>query len=202
MKYTDFFKLREYPFNLTPDLRFYYRSLSQRRALAYLSFGLSKAEGFVVITGEIGAGKTVFIDYFLDNLPKNNAVTATISSTQFEAESFLRMVASAFGLRLDHADKATVFRSLEGFLLDVHRRNVRAILIVDEAQGLPVSALEELRMLSNIYHQGRPLLQVFLIGQPEFRRKLASQGLEQLRQRIVAIHHLTPLNDEIGRAHV
>src|SRR3546814_8495781 len=105
------------------------------------------------------------------------------------------MVASAFGLRLDHADKATVFRSLEGFLLDVHRRNVRAILIVDEAQGLPVSALEELRMLSNIYHQGRPLLQVFLIGQPDFRRKLASQGLEQLRQRIVDIHHLTPLND-------
>ncbi|HEY9549460.1 MAG TPA: AAA family ATPase [Kiloniellaceae bacterium] len=202
MKYTDFFKLREYPFNLTPDLRFYYRSLSQRRALAYLSFGLSKAEGFVVITGEIGAGKTVFIDYFLDNLPKNNAVTATISSTQFEAESFLRMVASAFGLRLDHADKATVFRSLEGFLLDVHRRNVRAILIVDEAQGLPVSALEELRMLSNIYHQGRPLLQVFLIGQPEFRRKLASQGLEQLRQRIVAIHHLTPLNDVETREYI
>src|SRR3546814_9203877 len=101
------------------------------------------------------------------------------------------MVGSAFGLRQDQAGKATVFRSLEGFLLDVHRRNIRAILIVDEAQGLPVSALEELRMLSNIYHQGRPLLQVFLIGQPEFRRKLASQGLEQLRQRIVAIHHLT-----------
>jgi general secretion pathway protein A len=202
MKYTDFFKLREYPFNLTPDLRFYYRSLSQRRALAYLSFGLSKAEGFVVITGEIGAGKTVFIDYFLDNLPKNNAVTATISSTQFEAESFLRMVASAFGLRHDLADKATVFRSLEGFLLDVHRRNIRAILIVDEAQGLPVSALEELRMLSNIYHQGRPLLQVFLIGQPEFRRKLASQGLEQLRQRIVAIHHLTPLNEVETREYI
>src|SRR3546814_21048221 len=81
---------------------------------------------------------------------------------------------------------------LEGFLLDVHRRNVRAILIIDEAQGIPVSALEELRMLSNIYHQGRPLLQIFLIGQPEFRRKLAAQGLEQLRQRIVALHHTTP----------
>src|SRR3546814_19214710 len=93
MKYTEFFKLREYPFNLTPDLRFYYRSQSQRRALSYLSFGLSKGEGFVVITGEIGAGKTVFIDYFLSNLPKNNAITATIASTQFEADSFLRMVA-------------------------------------------------------------------------------------------------------------
>src|SRR3546814_11575615 len=102
------------------------------------------------------------------------------------------MVASAFGLLLDHADKATVFRSLGGFLLDVHRRNVRAILIVDEAQGLPVSALEELRMLSNIYHQGRPLLQVFLIGQPEFPRKLASPGLEQLPQRHVPIHTLPP----------
>src|SRR3546814_14521574 len=95
MKYTEFFKLREYPFNLTPDLRFYYRSQSQRRALAYLSFGLSKGEGFVVITGEIGAGKTVFIDYFLDNLPKNGAVTATITSTQFEAESFLRKIGRA-----------------------------------------------------------------------------------------------------------
>src|SRR3546814_7403749 len=101
------------------------------------------------------------------------------------------MVAAAFGLREEKADKATVFRMLEGFLLDVHRRNVRAILIIDGAQGIPVSALEELRMLSNIYHQGRPLLQIFLIGQPEFRRKLAAQGLEQLRQRIVAIHHIT-----------
>jgi len=202
MNYTEFFKLKEYPFNLTPDLRFYFRSQSQRRALSYLSFGLSKGEGFVVITGEIGAGKTVFIDYFLNNLPKNNAVTATIASTQFEAESFLRMVASAFGISQEHADKATVFRNIEAFLLDAHRRNVRAILVVDEAQGLPVSALEELRMLSNIYHKGRPLLQVFLIGQPEFRRKLAGQGLEQLRQRIVAIHHLTPLNEAETREYI
>lgn len=195
MKYTDFFNLREYPFNLTPDLRFYYRSQSQRRALSYLSFGLSKGEGFVVITGEIGAGKTVFIDYFLSNLPKNSAVTATISSTQFDADGLLRMVASAFGVPQETSDKATVFRNLEAFLMDTQRRNARAILVVDEAQGLPVSALEELRMLSNIYHQHRPLLQVFLIGQPEFRRKLAGNGLEQLRQRIVAIHHLTPLSD-------
>jgi general secretion pathway protein A len=202
MRYTDFFKLKEYPFNLTPDLRFYYRSQSQRRALAYLSFGLSKGEGFVVITGEIGAGKTVFIDYFLSNVPKDNAVTATISTTQFEADSFLRMVATAFGLRQENADKATVFRNLEAFLLDVQRRSIRAILIVDEAQGIPISALEELRMLSNVYHQGRPLLQVFLIGQPEFRRKLAGQGLEQLRQRIVAIHHLTPLNDAETREYI
>lgn len=202
MKYTDFFRLREYPFNLTPDLRFYYRSEAQRRALAYLSFGLSKGEGFVVITGEIGAGKTVFIDYFLSNVPKDSAVTATISSTQFEADSFLRMVASAFGLHQESADKATVFRHLEGFLLDIYRRHVRAILIIDEAQGIPISALEELRMLSNIYHQGRPLLQVFLIGQPEFRRKLATSGLEQLRQRIVAVHHLTPLSEPETREYI
>ena len=202
MKYTTFFKLREYPFNLTPDLRFYFRSQSQRRALSYLSFGLSKGEGFVVITGEIGAGKTVFIDYFLNSLPKNTAVTAMIANTQFEADSFLRMVASAFGLREENSDKATVFRNLEAFLLETHRRNARAILVVDEAQGLPVSALEELRMLSNIYHKGRPLLQVFLVGQPEFRRKLAGNGLEQLRQRIVAIHHLTPLSDEEAKQYI
>lgn len=202
MKYTDFFKLREYPFNLTPDLRFYYRSQSQRRALSYLSFGLSKGEGFVVITGEIGAGKTVFIDYFLSNLPKTSAVTATVANTQFEADDFLKMVASAFGLRLDHDDKATVFRNLEAFLVDVHQKGLRAILVIDEAQGLPLSALEELRMLSNIYRQGRPLLQVFLVGQPEFRRKLAAQGLEQLRQRIVAIHHLSPLSEEETRNYI
>lgn len=202
MKYTNFFNLREYPFNLTPDLRFYYRSQSQRRALSYLSFGLSKGEGFVVITGEIGAGKTVFIDYFLNSLPKNSAVTAMIANTQFEADSFLRMVASAFGLRDENVDKAIVFRNLEAYLHEVHRRNARAILVIDEAQGLPISALEELRMLSNIYHQGRPLLQVFLVGQPEFRRKLASNGLEQLRQRIVAIHHLTPLSEEESKQYI
>jgi type II secretory pathway predicted ATPase ExeA len=112
------------------------------------------------------------------------------------------MVASAFGLRHEGADKAAVFRNLEAFLLGTSRKGIRAILIVDEAQGLPLSALEELRMLSNVYRNGRPLLQVFLIGQPEFRRKLASQGLEQLRQRIVAIHHLTPLSEEETREYI
>ncbi len=202
MKYTDFFNLREYPFNLTPDVRFYYRSEAHRRALSYLSFGLSKGEGFVVFTGEIGTGKTVFIDFFLSKLRKGNAVTATISSTQFEADSFLRMVASAFGLRTAGADKATVFRDLESFLLEAHRRNARAILVVDEAQSLPISALEELRMLSNMYHGGRPLMQVFLVGQPEFRRKLACSGLEQLRQRIVAVYHLTPMSESEVRDYI
>ena len=195
MNYTDFFRLRASPFNLTPDLKFYFRSEPQRKALSYLNFGLSKGEGFVVMTGEIGAGKTLFIEYFLDNLPKQRAVTATISSTQFEAESILRMVASAFGLREEDSNKATVFRNLEAFLVEAHRRNARAILIVDEAQGLPVSALEELRMLSNIYRQGRSLLQIFLVGQPGLRRNLASTGLEQLRQRVVAVYHLTPLSE-------
>ena len=202
MNYTDFFRLRASPFNLMPDLRFYFRSEPQRKALSYLNFGLSKGEGFVVITGEIGAGKTLFIEYFLDNLPKQRAVTATISSTQFEADSILRMAASAFGLREENAEKATVFRNLEAFLIDIHRRNARAILIVDEAQGLPVSALEELRMLSNIHHQNRALLQVFLVGQPQLRRRLASAGLEQLRQRIVAIYHLTPLSEAEAKQYV
>jgi general secretion pathway protein A len=202
MNYTDFFKLRAPPFNLTPDLRFYYRSEPQRRALSYLNFGLSKGEGFVVITGEIGAGKTVFIEYFLSNLPKQRAVTATIANTQFEADSILRLAATAFGLREENADKATVFRNLEAFLHETHRRNARAILIVDEAQGLPISSLEELRMLSNIYHQGRALLQVFLVGQVGLRRKLAGAGLEQLRQRIVAIYHLTPLGEAEARDYI
>lgn len=202
MNYTDFFKLRAPPFNLTPDLRFYYRSEPQRRALSYLNFGLSKGEGFVVITGEIGAGKTVFIEYFLSNLPKQRAVTATIANTQFEADSILRLAATAFGLREENADKATVFRNLEAFLHETHRRNARAILIVDEAQGLPISSLEELRMLSNIYHQGRALLQVFLVGQVGLRRKLAGAGLEQLRQRVVAIYHLTPLGEAEAREYI
>jgi len=202
MNYTDFFRLRAHPFNLTPDLKFYYRSEPQRKALAYLNFGLSKGEGFVVITGEIGAGKTLFIEYFLDNLPKQRAFTATITSTQFEADSILRMVASAFGLREENSDKAAVFRNLESYLHEVHRRGARAILIVDEAQGLPVSALEELRMLSNIYRQGRSLLQTFLVGQPQLRRRLASAGLEQLRQRIVAIYHLVPLEEAEARHYI
>jgi general secretion pathway protein A len=202
MNYTEFFGLRASPFNLTPDLRFYFRSEPQRRALSYLHFGLSKGEGFVVITGEIGAGKTLFIEYFLNNLPSQRAVTATISSTQFEADSILRMAASAFGLREENSEKATVFRNLEAFLVETHRRNARAILIVDEAQGLPVSALEELRMLSNIYRQNRSLLQIFLVGQPGLRRKLSGAGLEQLRQRIVAIYHLAPLSEVEAKQYI
>ncbi|HTO63150.1 MAG TPA: XrtA/PEP-CTERM system-associated ATPase [Bradyrhizobium sp.] len=202
MNYIDFFGLRASPFNLTPDLKFYFRSEPQRRALSYLNFGLSKGEGFVVITGEIGAGKSLFIEYFLHNLPKQRAVTATISSTQFEADSILRMVASAFGLREEKAEKAVVFRNLEAFLLETHRRNARTILIVDEAQGLPISALEELRMLSNLNRQNRSLLQIFLVGQPGLRRKLASASLEQLRQRIIAIYHLAPLSEAEAKQYI
>lgn len=202
MNYIDFFGLRAPPFNLTPDLRFYFRSEPQRRALSYLHFGLSKGEGFVVITGEIGAGKSLFIEYFLHNLPEQRAITATISSTQFEADSILRMVASAFGLREEKAEKAVVFRNLEALLLETYRRNARAILIVDEAQGLPTSALEELRMLSNLNRQNRSLLQIFLVGQPGLRRKLASAGLEQLRQRIIAIYHLTPLGEDEAKQYI
>lgn len=199
MKYIDFFKLQQYPFSLMPDPRLFLDCAPHKQAFAYLTYGLSKGEGFVVITGEVGAGKTILADYFMAKLAKTSAVTAKISSTQFEADEFLRMVASSFGLPQERADKATVFRRLEAFLIETHRARGRAILIVDEAQGLPFSALEELRMLSNIYYQNRPLLQVFLVGQPEFRNMLASTTMEQLRQRVVAIVHLNPLGEtEVG----
>lgn len=198
--YADYFKLTGRPFQLTPDPRFYFESRTHRKAMAYLTYGISQGEGFIIITGDIGAGKTTLVGHVLDTLDQTKFVCASVVTTQVDADNTLRMVAQAFGIKAEGLDKATLLGRMENFLRREYESGHRVILIVDEAQNLPIGALEELRMLSNFQEGERALLQTFLLGQPEFRQKLAhSEQLEQLRQRVIATHHLEPMGaEEVG----
>jgi general secretion pathway protein A len=195
--YEDFYRLSGKPFQLTPDPRFYFDTRTHKKAMAYLTYGLSQGEGFIIITGDVGAGKTTLVGHLFDALDKTRYVLAKVVTTQLDADSMLKMVAGALGIKVDGLDKAGILTRIELFLRQQFRERRRTLLIVDEAQNLPVSALEELRMLSNYTEGNTSLLQIFLLGQPEFRDKLAmSSELEQLRQRVIATHHLEPMQQE------
>lgn len=202
MTYTDFFRLADFPFQLTPDCRFFYDARPHCKAMAYLSYGLNKGEGFVVVTGEVGAGKTMLIEQLLSLLKDAEVLSARIVSTQVGADDILRLVAAGFGIDVEGASKAVVFRRTENFLCRDEVVGRRRFVIVDEAQCLPFSALEELRMLSNCSVGNRPAVQIFLIGQPEFRQMVSSDRLEALRQRVVASCHLAGLDEADTRAYI
>ena len=199
--YTDDFGLSAPPFQLTPDARFWFGSRTHRKAMAYLGYGLAQGEGFIVVTGEIGAGKSTLVQHLLATIDRERLNAISLVSTQVEGDDMLRLVAQGLGLPADGA-KARLLDSVEAKLLDEARRGRRTLLVVDEAQTLAVSALEELRMLSNFTSQGRALIQIFLLGQPEFRGRLAEPGLEQLRQRVIATHHLEAIDANEVEAYV
>lgn len=178
------------PFQLTPDPAFYYESNTHRKALSYLSYGLAQAEGFIVITGEVGAGKSTLMAHLRQKLEAQNVTVGQIVTSALDSEELLVLAARAFGLG-EAKNKPRALAAIEGFLNRTALDGGRALLIVDEAQNLSLGALEELRMLSNFQLGGRPLLQTILLGQPELRETLAHAGaLEQLRQRVIASHHL------------
>jgi len=190
--YTDHFGLAAQPFQLTPDARFWFDSRTHKKAMAYLGYGLAQGEGFIVVTGEVGAGKSTLVQHLLATIDRERLNVVSLVSTQVEGDDMLRLVAQGLGAPAD-GPKARVLDEVERRLSDEARRGRRTLIVVDEAQTLGVSALEELRMLSNFTNQGRALVQIFLLGQPEFRDKLADGGLEQLRQRVIATHHLAPM---------
>lgn len=200
--YEPYYKLSARPFQLSPDPRFFFGSRGHKRAKAYLQYGLHQGEGFIIITGDVGTGKTTLVRTLFAELTNQNIVAAQLVTTQLDAEDMLRMVAASFGLAHEAANKATLLKNLETFFTARAREGKRVLLIVDEAQNLPPRSLEELRMLSNFQIAGRPLLQCFLLGQEEFRRTLASDGLEQLRQRVIAAYHLTPLSQDETKAYI
>lgn len=200
--YTEFYNLEGRPFQLSPDPRFFFEASPHKKALAYLNYGISQCEGFIVITGEIGAGKTIMVEHILSTFVGRNIVAAKVITTQLNADDLLRMVASAFDIPQEGTDKATILQRMESFLIDCHRAGRRVLLFVDEAQNLPHGALEELRMLSNMQVNGRSLLQIYLIGQPEFRRTITRKSLEQLRQRVITSYHLQPLDLEETRQYI
>lgn len=191
--YDQFYALKGRPFQLTPDPHFYFESGTHRKALSYLGYGLAQGEGFIVITGEIGAGKTTLVGHVMSSIDPQRLTAVKIVSTQVEGDDLLRLVAQQFGITEDHLPKAQLLQRIEAFLHAQARKGLRTLLIVDEAQGLSVSAIEELRMLSNFQLGGQALLQIFLLGQPEFRDLMNAPELEQLRQRVIATHHLEPM---------
>lgn len=191
--YDQFYGLNGRPFQLTPDPHFYFESGTHRKALSYLGYGLAQGEGFIVITGDIGAGKTTLVGHLMSTIDPARLTAVKIVSTQVEGDDMLRLAAQNFGISSDGATKAQLLQQIEAFLHAQARKGMRTLLIVDEGQNLSVSALEELRMLSNFQLGGHALLQIFLLGQPEFRDLLKSPELEQLNQRVIATHHLEPM---------
>ena len=200
--YAEFYKLTGLPFQLTPDPRFFFGSAGHTRAMAHLTYGLHQGEGFIIITGDVGAGKTTLVDLLLANLDKSSHVAAKIVTTQLNPDDTLGMVAVAFGLYEEGLEKAALLRRIEGFVTSNHRAGKRSLLIVDEAQNLSVASLEELRMLANFSVGGSAPLQSFLLGQPQFRRTLESAALEQLRQRVTASYHLGPMTELETQAYI
>ena len=192
--YESFYRLSGKPFQLSPDPEFFFGSRGHRRAMAYLEYGLHQAEGFIVVTGEVGAGKTTLVQQLLRRLPANNIVPVQIVTTQLEAEDLVRIVASSFGLPTDTGDKSTLLIRLEAYLRELQGQGKRALLIVDEAQNLGARAIEELRMLSNFQLGTKATLQSFLLGQPELRDLMQRPEMRQLKQRIIAAYHLGPLD--------
>lgn len=200
--YETYFKLRAKPFQLNPDPAFFYGSRGHRRAMAYLEYGLHQNEGFIVVTGEIGAGKTTLVRSLLEHLDPNKVVAANLVSTQVDANDILRIVASAFGLPSRGLDKAGLLLTLETYFVSLAASGKRALLIVDEAQNLSEQAVEELRMLSNFQLEDHALVQSFLVGQPEFRDIMQGAQMQQLRQRVIASYHLGPMDAEETRAYI
>jgi general secretion pathway protein A len=189
--FDDFYGLKGRPFQLTPDAAFYFESLTHRKALSYLSYGLAQGEGFVVITGEVGAGKSTLVAHLMATIDPARLTAAQIVTSKLDGEELVHLVAQAFGLPVEGHDKASALGAIENFLHEEARSGRRSLLVVDESQNLSIEALEELRMLSNFQLGSHPLLQTLLLGQPEFRDTIQDHPqLEQLRQRIIAAHHL------------
>ncbi len=200
--YESFYGLTGKPFQLNPDPAFYFGSRGHKRAFAYLQYGVYQSEGFIVITGEIGAGKTTIVRSLFEQLDRSQLVAAQLVSTQLDADDMLRAVAMAFGLPVRTLDKASLLTSLEAFLCQLAVDKKRALLVVDEAQNLTPRAIEELRMLSNFQLGDQALLQSFLIGQPELRTMMQGTQMQQLRQRVIASYHLGPLDKSETQAYI
>ncbi|MEN3278347.1 MAG: ral secretion pathway protein [Massilia sp.] len=200
--YESYYGLSAKPFQLRPDPHFFFGSKGHKRAMAYLEYGLSQGEGFIVVTGEVGAGKTTLVRNLFNQLPTDQIVAAHIVNTHLDPDDTLRMVVSAFGLAYEGASKTDMLTRLEHFLRGVDRQGKRALLVIDEAQNLSPKTVEELRMLSNFQTDDKSLLQTFLLGQPEFRATLHSPSMQQLRQRVIASYHLGPMDAQETRAYI
>jgi general secretion pathway protein A len=193
--YKKFYKLKDKPFQIEPDPSYLFKSSKHNKALTYLEYGLTENVGFILLTGEIGAGKTTLIQYVLGKLG-NDTETALVFNTNVTAEQLLNFILSEFELKRPKDDKTAVLEIFYQFLIQKYAEKKRVLLIIDEAQNLSAEALEEVRMLSNLQAESQALLQIMLVGQPELTAKLQASNMLQFSQRIAVNYHLEGLNRE------
>jgi len=199
--YEAHFGLAEPPFSITPDPRFLYLTRSHRDALAYLHYGIEQRKGFLVLTGEVGVGKTLVVRTLLGQLPEE-VETAVVMNARLNFRQLLYMALKDFGLNPTSKSKVSLLLTLQDYLLRVRDRQANAVLIVDEAQNLTEESLEEFRLLSNLETTNLKLIQLVLVGQPELRALLNQRSLRQLRQRIPGIFDLSRLPAEAVRDYI
>ena len=200
--YPAYYNFKAEPFRLSPDHNFAYSHKAYNKARAYMEYALMRAEGFVMITGQPGTGKTTLVGALTAKLSDSSVSIANLVCTQLEANDLLKLVAYEFGIPVSVVEKGEILQRLTQQLKLWHKQGRRALLIVDEAQDLSISAMEELRLLTNIQVGSLPLLQIFLLGQPELRSLILSPQLEQVHQRIIAATHMKSLDSDETEAYV
>jgi type II secretory pathway predicted ATPase ExeA len=194
--YKSIYHLDGKPFRLSPDHRFSFSHPTYDDAKSYLKYAISEGEGIVAITGAPGTGKTTLIASLISELDQSRVHVGVVTNVQLDSGSLIEMVVDAFSLKIDHADRVSVMSEFKRFLKQQSEEGRRVILIVDEAQGLTVELLEELRLLSNLQHNSQLMLQIFLVGQEPLMEMVRSPGMEQLHQRLIAAAQLKPLDFE------
>ncbi len=193
--YESFYGLKEKPFNLTPDPDYLYMSPGHENVYSHLEYAIQESKGFVVVTGEVGSGKTTLINYLLRKIPQAIQV-GIINNTFVQPQELLRMICQEFDLPYEDADKTALLARFYNYLLEQYSKRERVILIIDEAQNLPEKSLEEIRMLSNLESEKHHLIQMILVGQPQLKEKLQKKRLEQFVQRVTVSCHLDGLDKE------
>lgn len=199
--YYDFYGFTEAPFNLTPNSKFFFQSAKHTEALSTLLYAINERKGFVVVSGNVGSGKTTVCRTLLNQLDASTQ-TALITNSHISGKDLLYTILEELEVDFENGSKARLLSQLNDYLIDQLRMNNNVVLIIDEAQNLKPAVLEEVRMLSNLETENEKLIQILFLGQPELKKKLAMPSLEQLRQRIAVYYHLTPLNQADTTAYI
>ncbi|MGD8566462.1 MAG: AAA family ATPase [Gammaproteobacteria bacterium] len=200
--YEQYYHLNADPFCLNPDPRFNVLHSSYRKAKTYILFALNRGEGFLLVTGKPGTGKSTLIQEVLNEIKQSRFQITTLAATQIKTDDLLRKLAASYKLPVDKTNKATVIQYVRRYLIDRRQQRKHTVLVVDEAQELSETALEELRLLANLKLNNRPLLQIFLAGQPQLYDVLSSGSMDQLRQHITVTATLRPLSADEVEAYI
>jgi general secretion pathway protein A len=193
--YLDFYRLKEWPFNVTPDPSYLYFSPHHREAYDHLIYGIENRKGFIQLTGEVGCGKTTLCRAILSGL-SDDVETALILNPSLTETQLLRAMLNDYGLELKGRDRLAYIETLNEYLLMKHEEGINVALLIDEAQDLSPQVMEQVRLLSNLETDQHKLIQIVLVGQPELKQRLESRSLRQLRQRITVRYHISPLTHE------